>query len=591
MARVGGRIWTRGPRTGWIGAPGDAADDALVDVQVLLTALDDGIRTTAENHGVEFVEGARGRHCRVAVDGPTFVAAFPQARWLVGDDTLRRWRGQLDYWVFTDGELGRVTGSVNGPADSFSGRRDPGHDPGRARRDRPRRGPVDRRAARLTRDRAPVDPRRAAMIDDERDRLSAKRDRTARFYRVVTFLEGRGERGATPAEIAQAVGMSKRTAYRDLVAIQDELLIPIWEDGGRYGLDEKGLLPALRLTQAEAMAVFLSARLMARYADAYDPDLAAAFQKLASGLPEVLAAHVLRTFDLLSQRAPDDASERTINQRLTRAWAERRVVEISYRGGTYDPTKGTRTTRVRPYLIEPSIATRALYLIGWDETRGAIRTFKLERIEDVVLTAETFEAPPEGTIEETFAAAWDIIADQPVVEVVLRFSPAVAGRVHETRWHPSERLEPADDGSLTWRARVSGTLEIRSWILGWGADVEVLEPPELREEIAGILRAAAGRTIAADGMAPVGYSTYPMQSAPARGRRGLAVVAAVLALTAIAVTLPAPAQASTETSMEARCSRGSTTTGRCAACARCAPTRASRTCPGSARPGWPRRAS
>ncbi len=44
---------------------------------------------------------------------------MPQARWLVGDDTLRRWRGQLDYWVFTDGELGRLSGSVNGPADSL----------------------------------------------------------------------------------------------------------------------------------------------------------------------------------------------------------------------------------------------------------------------------------------------------------------------------------------------------------------------------------------------------------------------------------------------------------------------------------------
>ena len=184
------------------------------------------------------------------------------------------------------------------------------------------------------------------------------------------------------------------------------------------------------------MAVFLSARLMARYSDGYDPDLAAAFQKLASGLPEVLAAHVQETFDLMSRRAPEDARERTINQRLTRAWAERRVVEIDYRGGTYDPTKGTRTTRVRPYLIEPSIATRALYLIGWDETREAIRTFKLERIEAVALTAETFEAPPEGTIQETFGAAWDIIADLPPVDVVLRFSPTVAARVRETRWHP-----------------------------------------------------------------------------------------------------------------------------------------------------------
>jgi proteasome accessory factor B len=327
------------------------------------------------------------------------------------------------------------------------------------------------------------------MIDDERDRLSAKRDRTARFFRVVTFLEGRGERGASPAEIAAAVGMSKRTAYRDLAAIQDELQIPIWEDDGRYGLDEKGLLPALRLTQAEAMAVFLSARLMARYADAYDPDLAAAFQKLASGLPDVLAAHVLQTFDLLSQRATDDATRRTINDRLTRAWAERRTVEIRYRGGMYDPAKGTRTTRVRPYLIEPSIATRALYLIGWDETRRAIRTFKLERIESVSLTADRFDAPPDGTIESTFASAWDIIADQPIVEVVLRFSPTVAARVRETRWHPSALVEPAGDGSLVWRATVSGTLEIRSWILGWGADVRVLEPAELRSEIAAIVRA------------------------------------------------------------------------------------------------------
>ena len=119
VARVGTRAWTRAPRQGWLVAPPAAADGELVDVQVLATALADGVRATAENRGLEFVEGARGQHCRVAVDGPTFVAAFPQVRWLVADDTLHRWRGQLDYWVFGDGELGRVTGSVNGPADTL----------------------------------------------------------------------------------------------------------------------------------------------------------------------------------------------------------------------------------------------------------------------------------------------------------------------------------------------------------------------------------------------------------------------------------------------------------------------------------------
>lgn len=116
VARVGDRAWTRDPQRGWSVAPASAADDALVDTRIAATALSQSNRDTAEDRGLEFVEGARARHCRVAVDGPTFVAAFPETRWVVGDDTLHRWRGQLDYWVFSDGELGRVAGSANGPA-------------------------------------------------------------------------------------------------------------------------------------------------------------------------------------------------------------------------------------------------------------------------------------------------------------------------------------------------------------------------------------------------------------------------------------------------------------------------------------------
>jgi predicted DNA-binding transcriptional regulator YafY len=61
---------------------------------------------------------------------------------------------------------------------------------------------------------------------------------------------------------------------------------------------------------------------------------------------------------------------------------------------------------------------------------------------------------------------------------------AVASRVREARWHPSERVEATDDGSLTWRATVAGPIEIRLWILSWGADVEVLEPATLRADVA-----------------------------------------------------------------------------------------------------------
>lgn len=326
---------------------------------------------------------------------------------------------------------------------------------------------------------------------DERDRLSAKRDRTARFYRVVRFLEARGERGATPEEVARAVDVSKRTVYRDLKAIDEELGLPVWSDDGRFGLEGKGLLPALQLTQPEAMAVFLSARLMARYADEYDPDLAGAFQKIAEGLPEVLAAHVADTLDRMRRLGTEPRDRRAILATLTRAWAERRVVELRYRTGTYDGRPGSRPATVRPYLLEPSLTTRALYLIGHDETRNAVRTFKLERIEAVTLTPRVFEPPDDGKAERALERAWDIVADQPEVEVVVRFASTVASRVRETRWHPSEATEPGPNGSLTWRARVSGTLEVRSWILGWGADAEVLAPAELRTEVAAVLGRAA----------------------------------------------------------------------------------------------------
>ncbi len=49
------------------------------------------------------------------------------------------------------------------------------------------------------------------------------------------------------------------------------------------------------------------------------------------------------------------------------------------------------------------------------------------------------------------------------------------------------------DGSLLWRGRVAGLREIRIWILGWGAEAEVLEPPELRREVAEQLSQAAAQ--------------------------------------------------------------------------------------------------
>ena len=136
---------------------------------------------------------------------------------------------------------------------------------------------------------------------------------------------------------------------------------------------------------------------MVRYADKYDPDLAAAFEKLERGLPPPLAR--ARRADA---RRPVEGARATSGSRhvrlLTKAWAERRVVTHRLRAGQLRARRRRRArATVRPYLLEPSLQTHALYLMGFDEARDAIRTFKVERIATGADAAHVRAARPGGT--------------------------------------------------------------------------------------------------------------------------------------------------------------------------------------------------
>jgi predicted DNA-binding transcriptional regulator YafY len=323
-----------------------------------------------------------------------------------------------------------------------------------------------------------------------RDRGGLKWDRAARYLKVAMILHAHPE-GISAQQIADQIGVSKRTAYRDLQAMDNDAELPIWQDKGRWGLEAGAFLPPLNLTTHEAMALFLAARVLAKASDELDSELIAAFLKLGGVLPGVLGEHVQSTIDAFAATRSVDERFTRVLRTLTEAWAGRRVVEIIYGAGVYDPAKEIRRARVRPYLVEPSALTHALYLIGWDEARQARRTFKVERILEATLTPETFEPDADWDPVSAMRDGWDVIADQPIEIIAVRFSPTVARRVAETTWHPSQRLEWHDDGSLTWHGRVAGTHEIRIWILGWGADATIVAPRALRDSVAAELARAA----------------------------------------------------------------------------------------------------
>jgi predicted DNA-binding transcriptional regulator YafY len=318
---------------------------------------------------------------------------------------------------------------------------------------------------------------------------AGKWDRAARYLKIAMILRDHPD-GISAQALADRIGVSKRTVYRDVLAMDMDAGLPIWNDEGKYGLEKGAFLPPLALTLHEATTLFLAARMLAKASDEHDTELIGAFVKLAQILPPVLAEHIEATVDAFSTTPPNDRFTRVFRV-LAEAWANRRVVDIEYDSGVYDPKKGARRTRVRPLAIEPSALTHALYLIGYDEGRKARRTFKVERILAAALTPDTFDVPDGESPARELLRAWDVIADEEPVEVVIRFSATVAKRAAETRWHPSQQLEPQEDGTLLWRGLIGGTREIRIWILGWGADAEVLEPDTLRDDVAAELRRAA----------------------------------------------------------------------------------------------------
>ena len=298
--------------------------------------------------------------------------------------------------------------------------------------------------------------------------------------------------GLRKAEIARKLGVHRATVGRYIEELSHRL--PIWEDDNLVGINRDDYLTHVRLTIHESMALHLAARLMATRTDKHNPHAAAALRKIGQSLKQfapLVSRHLLASAEVM-----DDAARRhdpvylEVLETLTQAWSQGRMVHLWHRhesGRVYEYD-------FAPYFIEPYAIGQTAHVIGLREPPGAVRTFKLERIQriEIIKPPREYTIPADFDPRETLADAWGIwYTEAEPVEVVLRFHPRVVGRVRETQWHRSERVEEQPDGYLLWRAWIAEPQEMLPWIRGWGADVEVVEPEELRERIIGEARRLA----------------------------------------------------------------------------------------------------
>ena len=306
--------------------------------------------------------------------------------------------------------------------------------------------------------------------------MSGRLRKTERLIKIWLLLYQNPLR-FTAKDIGEKYGVDVRTIYRDLDALQNQLGVPISEEGSKRGIAEGYHLPPIRFSLPEALNVFLSARLMLSYAHRYDPNIEATFFKLNSVIPSPLREQIQKTMDWMHTLTRDERYLRTLTE-LAKAWVEQHRVTITYRA--FDAEKAIER-KIEPYFIEPAAMGHASYVVAYCHYAGAIRNFRIGRIESIRITNETYTIPADFDANRYFGPAWGVSVEGEVKTIRLRFAKGVARLVEETVWHPSQVLERRKDGSLVMTLLVMDTLEFFRWILWWGEDVEVLEPPEIRD--------------------------------------------------------------------------------------------------------------
>jgi len=306
-----------------------------------------------------------------------------------------------------------------------------------------------------------------------------KYDRTARLLYIIYILN-HNPQGISPAKIAEDCSISTRQAYRDLSDLQRYLNVPLWADKGKWGIEPGVYLPPISFSLSEAMTIFLASRLLLAYSNVYNPSIEHTFVKLNSVVPGPLRDEIRKTMEQMQKRQIDRQFVDTM-ELLARAWTQGRKAKVWY----WTLGKKRPTERIiEPYFIQPAGLGHGNYVIGYCHRAKEIRTFKIERIQNIELLDEKYTVPADFDANEFFGSSWGIVVEGEVETIKLRFEdPEIIRIMEETRWHPSQVLERQKDGSVIMTLRVTSTVDLYSWILRWGEKVEVLEPEGLREEV------------------------------------------------------------------------------------------------------------
>ena len=218
-------------------------------------------------------------------------------------------------------------------------------------------------------------------------------NKSERLLRIMTLLRAR-RTAITAAAMAERLGVSERTLYRD---IQSLILsgVPVeGEAGVGYRLRAGAFLPPLMFDEAEIEALLLGVRMVQGWADeAIGAAADSALHKIRSVLPDRVVQE--QEHQRVTLLVPDGQREEKarFGDLIRGAIKSRRTLWIDYRDEQGNPSQRESNPLGLIYW------GAAWTLLAWCRLRDDHRLFRLDRIQDLRLSDKTFDVKPHQTLE------------------------------------------------------------------------------------------------------------------------------------------------------------------------------------------------
>ena len=313
-----------------------------------------------------------------------------------------------------------------------------------------------------------------------------------RIYRMKQMLAS--GRVMTRQHYIDAFGTTLSTFKRDLALLRDQIEAPVVWDSKAAGYcletaqasgETKAELPGMWFTDRELMSLISVEALLQQIEPRLFKDALEPLRQKLDSLLAAATAHKKSKGDFaqpltrvkvlpMHRRAVDDAKFAAVAAALL---TRHQLQTVSIHRQTKQPTTRTLSPqRLVSYRDN-------WYLDAWCHLRKALRTFSLDTLQTVRVLDDAAEDISATDLDQHFASSYGIFAGKAERSAVLRFNARVTGWIEREQWHPEQTSKALADGSIEIIVPYGNATELIRDILRWGADVEVVAPEELREQV------------------------------------------------------------------------------------------------------------